>query len=293
MKRLKFSILIGLIVAIVGSIIFIQQTSVKGQEKAHNPTYTFQKPPASLDQYYPPKTETPQYLLAMFAMDKPLMGMMTHIADGDMAKTQEYFNAFEVEYKKLANMVPEWSLHYWSERPVNSLSAVLKRGDQEEIGAAMYDLMQVCIQCHQETMPAVWVRYRKNIGQMSIQDPVSSQDMKVGEFMFALAGPFGAVNTYLTEGQFDKARKSLEDFQKRMDTLSKFCDNCHTTTERTYYVSPDVQASLKTASEALNEEKPNVERITGAMQKVGMESCYKCHRVHIPANNIQKAWAAE
>ncbi|MFQ6040203.1 MAG: hypothetical protein ACE5PV_05050, partial [Candidatus Poribacteria bacterium] len=291
MRGSKLLLLIGLVVAIAGSIIFIQQTSVRGQEKAVQPVYIVQKPPASLDQYYPPKTEAPQYLFAMLTMDGQITGIMTHITDGDLAKAQEYFKTFEVEYQKLAKMVPEWS-HYWAQKPLGDLSAALKSGEQEKIGTAMTNLTQVCIQCHQENMPAVWARYQKSIEQIEVQDTVSLKKMKMGEFMFALAGSLGAVNTYLTEGKFDKSGKALEDFQKRIDALSKSCNNCHET-ERAYYVGPDVQALLKTASEALKEEKPNVEQIAGAMQKVGTESCYECHKVHMPAHNIQKAWAAE
>jgi cytochrome c556 len=263
----------------VGSIILIQQTLVQGQEKAHEPAYIVRKPPASLDQYYPPKAEGPQYLFAMFGIEGQFAGMATHIADGDLTKAQEYFKTFEAEYQKVAKMVPEWSVHYWPEKPINDLSAALESGDQQKIGAAMPGLMQACVRCHQETMTAVWARYGKSMEQ-------------VEEFMFPLMGSFAAVSTYSAEGEFDKARKALEVFQERMDEFSESCASCHDT-ERSYYVSSDVQALLKTAADALEEETPNVEQIVGTMQNVGMESCYKCHKVHIPISNIQKAWAAE
>ena len=137
-------------------------------------------------------------------------------------------------------------------------------------------LVQVCVKCHQDTMPAVWARYQKSMKQM-------------GDAMFPLAGAFGAANTYLAEGEFDKARKAMEGFQKLMDELSESCKTCHDT-ERAYYISDDIQALMKTATEELNKDKPNVEKAAGAMQKIGIESCYKCHKVHIPSSNIQKAW---
>ena len=275
MRKSKALILTSLIILILGIGIISQYRLVQGEEKSQT-VYMVNKPPESLDQYYPPKSQGPQYLFAMRTMDGPLMGMMTHIQDGDMAKAREYFKAFAVEYGKMAKMVPEWSRHYWPEEPLNNLSAALKSGDGKKIEAAMPALMQGCVKCHQDTMPAVWARYQKSMKPM-------------GDAMFPLVGALGAVDTYLAEGEFDKARKALEGFQKLMDGLSESCSSCHDT-KRTSFVSADIQALIKTAADGLKAEKPDVEKIAGATQKIGIESCYKCHKVHIPTSNIQKAW---
>ena len=269
----------GLVAAVVGSIILVQQVSVQGQEGAGHQEYIVRKPPASLDKYYPPEAEGPLYLFAMYTMDAPLVGLMTHLHAGDMAKAQEYFKAFAVEYKKLAAMVPEWSHHYWPEEPVEAISAALESGDPGKVGAAMPGLIQACVRCHSDNISAVWARYQKDMHE-------------IGEFMFELLGPFAAVNTYVAEGEFDKARGAMGAFQERMGELAESCGSCHET-ERTYYVGSDVQELLKSAAEALKEETPNAEQIMGTMQRIGMESCYKCHKVHMPIANIQKAWGGE
>lgn len=276
MRRLRVLVPIGLAMLTLSIFILSQHGSVQGEEK-QQAVYMVRKPPESLDQHYPPKAEAPQYLFAMLAIEGPLTGMMTHLQDGDMTKAREYFKAVKAEYGKLAKMVPEWSRHYWPEKPIDDLSAALESGDGEKIGAAMPGLIQVCVKCHHDTMPAVWARYQKDMAEM-------------GEIMFPLTGAFGAVNTYLAEGQFDKASKAMEGFQKLMDEFSESCGSCHDT-ERKYYVSEDVQALMKTVADGLKNEKPDVEKIAGAMQAIGIESCYKCHKVHIPVGNIQKAWA--
>jgi len=275
MGKLRALILVGLVVLILSIGILSQNASVQGEEKQRS-VYMVNKPPESLDQYYPPKAQGPQYLFAMFGMEKPITGMMTHIQDGDLAKAREYFKAVKAEYGKLAKMVPEWSRHYWPEKPLEDLSAALEGGDVGKIGPAMAGLMQVCVRCHQETMPAVWARYQKDVEEM-------------GEVMFPLAGAFGAVNTYLAEGEFDKASKAMEGFQKLMDEFAQSCGSCHNT-ERKYSVSENVQTLMKSVAAGLKKEKPDVERIAGAIQAIEMESCYKCHRVHIPTGSMQKAW---
>lgn len=278
MKRLKTIVLVSLIAVIAGSVILIQQTSVQGDEEAAQQDYIVRKPPASMDAYYPPKAEGPQYLFAMYAMDAPLVGFMTHLQGGNMAKAMEYFAAFKIEYAKMAKMVPEWSRHYWPEEPIDNLSAALKSGDPGKVRPAMGGLMQACIKCHDETMPAVWARYQKSLDMFA-------------EPMMELVGPFSAVMVYLTEGEFEKARGALKTFRGLMDELSESCGACHDT-ERAYYVSSDIQDMLKSVADTLEKEKPNVELAMGTMQKVGHESCYKCHKVHMPTSSMQKAWRA-
>ncbi|MFC1716624.1 hypothetical protein ACFL6S_23350 [Candidatus Poribacteria bacterium] len=276
MKASRFLFLVCSVAIVAGLIFLIQQTSVRGQE-GHEQEYVIRKPPASLDKYYPPEAEGPQYLFAMFAVEGPLMGFMTHLQGGDMAKAKEYFETFKAEYKRVAEMVPEWRVHYWPDEPVNNLEAALGSGNPAAVGPAVGALMQSCTRCHNETMSAVWARYQKPLAEL-------------GEFMFDLVGPMGAVNTYTAEGEFGKARGAFGLFQERMDELAESCGSCHDT-ERAYYVSADVQALMKTVADALEAEAPNAEKILGTMQKIGAENCYKCHKVHIPISNIQKAWA--
>ncbi len=193
-----------------------------------------------------------------------------------MAKAQEYFKTFAVEYKKLSEMVPEWG-HYWPEEPLDALSVALESGDPAKVGPAMGGLMQACRTCHGENMSAVWARYGK---------PVTD----LGAVMFDLAIPMGAVNTYVSEGEFEKARGAFELFQERFDELAMACGSCHSS-ERAYFTGPGVQELMKSAAEALGAENPDPEKILGVMGEIGHEACYECHKVHIPTANIQKAWA--
>lgn len=276
MKASRFLLLMCSVIVIVGLIFLIQQTSVMGQEGHAREEYVIRKPPASMDKYYPPEAEGPQYLFAMMKMDAPLLGFMTHVQDGDMAKAQEYFKNFATEYRALSKMVPEWG-HYWPEEPLDAVSAALGSGDPAKVGPAMGGLMQACSTCHHDNMAAVWARYGKPVSDM-------------GEFMFPIVGAMGAVRTYVSEGEFEKARGAFGLFQERFNELAESCGSCHSS-ERAYFTGPGVQELLKAAGEALEAEKPNPEQIIGTMNKIGHDSCYECHKVHIPIANIQKAWA--
>ena len=50
--------------------------------------------PASLDKFYPPKTENPEYLLAMRKMAEPFAGMLSDLLENDMQNASENFKEF-------------------------------------------------------------------------------------------------------------------------------------------------------------------------------------------------------
>ena len=65
--------LIGVISLIIGFSTFI---SLATEDPDKQPSYSITKPPQSMDQYYPPKSESPVYLLQMFELEGAFSGIM-------------------------------------------------------------------------------------------------------------------------------------------------------------------------------------------------------------------------
>ena len=275
--------------------VFRSTDTLSGQQQteAEVPTYVVKLPPKSLDQYYPPQSEVPEYLFAMFELEGPFGAMGTSLADGNMENAQQYFDAFKEKYAQLSEMVPEWS-EYWPSEPLDQLGEALQGTDPAAIGGAMGGVGAVCGKCHHDTRLAVWYRYHwGDLEEVTVDDPVSGETLGWEDYMFALSGSFGAVNTYLAEGQFDKARDAIGGFQARFDGLQQGCESCHEEGERPAFVTTEIQELLGGAAEELNQPQPDPGKIAGIMMGAGMESCYECHQVHIPAAVVQHAWAAE
>lgn len=86
----------------------------------------------------------------------------------------------------------------------------------------------------------------------------------------------------LRQGQADNARKQFEGFRARFEALSGSCGGCHGKTSR-YFVDPDMQAAVGELGEAFRSRTVAADAVTALLQKIGRESCSKCHMVHLPA----------
>ena len=270
--------------------------STSANDKQKNGVYEVKLPPKSIDQYY--QKAPSDWLMAMFGIVGPMGAMETHLKVGNMDKAKEYFAAFKTGYVKASKMVPEWSDHFPSE-PIENLETALDSGDSNKINLAIQGVGKNCAACHQEHLPAVWYKYNwKDFSKIKVPDPLTVKLRGWIEYMFGLHHSYSAAMTYLAEekagGKFDKTIEAIFDLEKRVEILNVGCQECHGKEDkRKYYTSPDVIDLLITARYELQKNQPNIEEVNKRLQIAGMESCYKCHLVHVPAANIHRAWGKE
>jgi hypothetical protein len=287
-----------LLLCLPGFIIFglHGNNSTSANDKQEHGVYKIKLPPKSLDQYY--QKQPSDFLMAMFGVLGPMGAMETHLKDGNMDKAKENFAAFKTEYYKLSKMVPEWEKHFPSE-PMDNLEKALDSRDYGKIDPAIQGVGKTCADCHQEHRPEVWYKYQwKDFETIKIPDPVSGKSLGFEEYMFGLHHSFAETSTYLSEekagGKFDRTIAALSNLQKRVEGLNEGCKECHGKEDkRKYFTSSDVIDLLSMAGNELKKTQPNMDKVAKGVQGAGMESCYKCHLVHIPAANIHRAWGKE
>ena len=299
-KRTPRTILVILFVlfCMTGFLIFGLHgyNSTSANDKQKNGVYEVKLPPKSLDQYY--QKEPSDWLMGMFGLVGPMGAMETHLKYGNMDKAKEYFAAFKAEYFKMSKMVPEWSDHFPS-KPIENLETALDSVDSNRINLGIQDVGKTCATCHQEHLPAVWYKYHwKDFAKIKIPDPITVKLRGFVEYMFGLHHSYSATMTFLAEekagGKFNKTIEALFDLEKRVEALNVGCQECHGKEDkRKYYTSSDVIDLLSTARYELQKTPPNIEDANKELLIAGMESCYKCHLVHVPAANIHRAWGKE
>lgn len=278
--------LIGVISLIIGFSTFV---SLATEDPDKQPSYAITKPPQSMDQYYPPKSEAPVYLLGMFELEGAFSGIMANMQQGNFEAAQGAYQGFLAKYKEFSEMVPEWK-DYFDIELVEALGKALQSGNPEQIQQAMGGVGQGCGSCHNDNMLGTWYRYSwKNFHEISVQDPVSGKEAGLKDYMYMVAGDFGGIGGALQQGQTEGARMAYQSLNSRMEGLKKVCEDCHET-ERRYYVSEDVMDILATMGAELTKEKPNPAKIGELSGQLGMVSCRGCHLVHMPAAMVQEAW---
>jgi hypothetical protein len=82
------------------------------------------------------------------------------------------------------------------------------------------------------------------------------------------------------------AQESFGLFKTMFDNLNTTCSSCHMSSPK-YYVSSDIQAMIDTMGEKIN--SGNLTEAEGLRMGIGMESCYKCHVLHMPSQFARAA----
>jgi hypothetical protein len=262
------------------------------QEERTAGEYATAKPgeslPAALDALYPPKAQTPVFLIKMIGLAESFGGTLSDLFENDLPNALAGFEKFKAQYVELSGMVPEWKGLY-QPASVDELGAAVKSGDQGRVMVAVEKIGAVCSACHIENMAPVQFRYGwPDFSAIQVKDPLTGQEVNFHQLMLFLDINFSGIRADLEQGQAENARKQLQGFKARFEAMADTCQECHGQEERKYYVDGSVRAMVDELGKAAAEASS--EKVGKIHQGIGMESCHKCHLVHIPAAFAQKKW---
>ncbi len=292
MKKALFVsfVVIFLILVVISACSSNQQSNVAKLKELAGP------PPASLDQYFPPKAQAPVFLIEMFNLAGPFEGIGIDLQEQDMPGVKANFQAFQTQYTKVSKMVPEWTSRFPND-PVTALGKAIDSGNPAQIGPAMGNVGQVCGDCHLLYLVKVEQKYHwRNFDDVKVTDPVGGKELKWGDYMVALGGSFEGAMVDLQEGQLDKARQNLQAFTTQFKAMADTgCRQCHVDQTgkeipRKYYVDADSMAMINQMSKALSTTPPDGKAVGDLAGAIGNEVCLKCHLVHLPAQQTKDLW---
>jgi cytochrome c556 len=242
--------------------------------------------PAALDDLYPPKAKGPVYLIKMIGLGESFAGSLSDLFEKDLPNALAGFEKFKAQYGELSGLVPEWESLY-PPAPIEELGSALKSGDQGRVMAAVEKVEGVCSGCHVENMARVQFRFGwPDFWEIQAKDPLTGEEVSLHQLMLFLDVNFSGIGADLEQGQAENAQKQFQGFKARFGAMAGTCQKCHGEDERKYYVDSGVRAMVEELGKAAAEPSP--EKARHLVQGIGMESCHKCHLVHVPAAFAQK-----
>ena len=285
MKRTAFFMNGILVIAIFGLVFTNAQVQKKVEPKLK--TADIVAPlPAFLDNYFPPKAEGPVFLFRMMGMSNPLAGILVDLFENDLDNARANFEKFRVQYVEISKLVPEWEKNF-PMAPVNDLGQSLKIGEPGKVTAAFEVVSQVCSDCHLANQPRVYYKYHySDFHDIKIMDPLTHQEVSFQQLMLFLETSYTGIGVDVEQGQKENALQQFQGFQARFQAMEETCMNCHDT-ERYYYVGQSVKSMIDKLGQSLNAPAVDPKQVNMLTQGIGMESCFKCHLVHIPAAAAQ------
>jgi hypothetical protein len=237
--------------------------------------------PESLNRLYPPAADRPVYLLKMLNLDTSFSGIVVDLMEDDRDGARGSFEDFRRRYREVAAMVPEWRGEY-PEKPVEELGAALAAGDRKRAMDAFAAVGGICHRCHVAAMVPVQQKYHwGNFGAITVKDPLSGESTGYAQFKKVLAANLAGITVNLRQGQTASARTQYEGFRARFEALGKSCQGCHEKESR-YFVDREMQDAVTELGKMFDGRTVAADAAALA-QKIGRESCSKCHLVHVPA----------
>jgi cytochrome c556 len=217
-------------------------------------------------------------------------GIFVDLLENDFENAKANFEKFKAQYKEVSKLVPEWEKEF-PMAPVNELGAALKTGDQGKVMGAAEKLGKVCRNCHEVNMPKVQQKYHwGNFSGIRVKDSLTNEEVDFTQLMQSLDMNFAGISVDVEQGQRENAQKQFQGFNAGFQMLKITCKNCHGP-ERKYYVDDNMQALVDKLGQALSETSIDPKVVGELSQGIGMESCFKCHLVHVPAAFAKSQWA--
>jgi hypothetical protein len=239
-------------------------------------------PPKTLDAFYPPKAEQPIFLFRMLGLSTSFSGIVADLVENEVQHAKADFEKFKADYVEVSKLVSEWRKNF-PMGPVDELGTTLRTGNRSKVMTAYEKVGYVCHKCHIAYMPAVQQKYHwGNFFAINIKDPLSNKRVAFSQLMKYLDANFAGISVSAERADRETAQKQLQGFNARFQALKETCANCHDT-ERKYYVDDGVQALVDKLGQALNGPSVEAKVVEPLRQRIGMESCIKCHWVHVPA----------
>lgn len=246
-------------------------------------------PPSSLDQFYPPKAGQPVYLIRMTELGNIASSIMVDLMENDSDNVRSGLARFKAVYQELSGMVPEWTTWYPME-PITEFENAYDSGDPSRMMPAIDGIGNVCHSCHVAYMSKVKFRYHwDDFKEFQIPDPFGEKDISVSQLMHYLGDGLAGITSDLQQGQNAAAIKQFQAFNISFQVTKGLCGLCHET-ERFYFVDQKVQDMIDQLGLAVAQTEPDMAVIGQLSQGIGMESCFKCHLVHIPSALTKDAW---
>ncbi len=248
--------------------------------------FMHQSLPPALDSIYKgsvPETPGNSYVIEMFKLADPMIGITTDVQEGDMANATANFNQFKAQYQKVSTMVPEWQ-GYWDINLVDKLGEDLNNKNIPAVFQDVGNIGQGCFKCHRNVGPQVWAKYYwRDFDTVNVSTPEGNLPWTDAMTKYLDFLAYSRIGSDIREGKQQDALNSSILFKTMMLNFKQACNDCHKT-PRYYFVSDDVMANL---TQMVNDIRAgNLADAEIIRQQLG-DTCFRCHVIHMPAQDMK------
>lgn len=269
-------------------LILLMTFLLHGAAMAQEQARTLPLPPESLAQWYPPANQRQVWLHTMFSLRRSMQAVGEYNALGDAKLAARWAERFARDYKRLAEMVPEWQDEIETDQ-ADRLVAAARQGDGDAVGSALRRLGTTCRSCHNENRAIVTLIYRlPSYENVMVENSDTMEEVAYPQHMEQLDTLMNRVKIAQEDDRHAVAQEAGRAFIAGVKDLAASCDACHKDeAPRARIFGPTIQQALSQLDSALQQ---NNRKGTGeALGTLGAYACGRCHSIHKNSAELRRA----
>ena len=263
---------------------FLMSGAVVAQEQAR----TLPLPPESLAQWYPPANQRQVWLHTMFSLRRSMQAVVEYNALGDAKLTARWAERFTRDYKRLAEMVPEWKDEIEDAQADRLVAAAIK-GDSNGVSSALQRLGTTCRSCHNENRAIVTLIYRMpDYKDVMVENSDTMEEIPYPQHMERIGTLMNRVKIAQEDGRHAAAQEAGSAFIAGVKDLAASCGACHKDeAPRARIFGPAIQQALVKLDGELQQN--NQKGTDEALGTLGAYACGRCHSIHKNSAELRRA----
>lgn len=264
--------------------VFLLSGAAWAQEQAR----TLPLPPDSLAQWYPPANKRQVWLHTMFSLRRAMQAVGEYNALGDSKLAARWAERFAKDYKRLAEMVPEWKDEIEGAQADRLVAAALQ-GDSNGVNSALNRLGTTCRSCHNENRAIVTLIYRMpDYKDITVENSDTMEEISYPQHMERLGTLMNRVKIAQEDGRYPVAQEAGSAFIAGLKDLATSCAACHKdAAPRERIFGPEIQQALTTLGKELRQN--NRKGTDETLGTIGAFACGRCHSIHKNTAELRRA----
>lgn len=248
-------------------------------------------PPASLAQWYKPLNKRQVWLHTMFRLRREMQAVESYSDAGDPVLTRKWAKRLAEDYRKIAEMVPEWQDEVELEWAAK-LERAAKIGDFEMVALAQKKLNHSCRSCHDSYRAQAALLYRTpDYSEVSIR-MTSGEEVDYPEIMRRLTYSMNRVKIALEDDRWQQAEKGVTQLTLELKELERSCGQCHKEPNQAAYTLGESSQQLLLQLTQLIQQRAT-KKSARLLGKSAVVICASCHGIHRFAGDIRKQLASD
>ncbi len=273
-------IIIAVLTLVILSWFFVNPSNEESVAKLHYP-------PESLSQWYKPDNKRQVWLHTMFRLRREMLAVEDYAETNDFSALKKWTERLDKDYKKIAEMVPEWKDKI-KPQLLTQLNEAVQNNDTQPVKKILHKLEKTCTSCHDRYRPIVAALFRSpKYDDIRVETQQADKDQSFIDSMIDVSKSINQILIALDDNKKSAALKAKIQLDTQLKFMSQSCSNCHkdNAPEQRIFGSETQQRIAEVEISIKEDRIKDTKRMLG---EIGVTVCARCHATHRTLSDLNE-----